>query len=212
MAVVSGNDVPGTEHKNGEIWSSALREIFMTIGKRMTDTIVLEGTFGMPIGPTYAQFAQKLLTADRALTGGVNAQVICKAMTSRGILASSDCFATPRGEVTWFQSIDRGVSGTSITSTLTIADRRVIDRLIVNTSIVGDAQIALTGPDGTSAKLGSLDAFRGRSAAGRWTLSVTAAQTVTLTSWSLAIQFAGDQPLAVRPKAAGEEQFIAAVA
>src|SRR5438128_1647814 len=78
MADFIASDVPGTEHKNGEIWSSALREIFMTIGKRMTDTIVLEGTFGMPIGPTYAQFAQKLLNEDRELTSGSNAQDICK--------------------------------------------------------------------------------------------------------------------------------------
>src|SRR5205085_3391409 len=54
------SETPGTEHQNGMIWSSALREIFMSLiarmgveeGKRLTDTLVLEGTFGVPPNPT----------------------------------------------------------------------------------------------------------------------------------------------------------------
>src|SRR2546430_2706207 len=196
MADFVASDTPGTEHRNGEIWSSALREIFMALGRRTTDKLVLEGTFGVPIGPTYALMAQKLLQADRALSGGANASVICTAMTQRGILTSSDCVQAPRGELTFFQSPDHGITGTNITSTLTITDPRAIDRVIVNASLTGDSQVTLIGPDGTRAKLESLDNFRGRAAAGIWTLSITSNQPVTLSSWSLTIQFAGDLPLA----------------
>ena len=58
--------VSGTEHKNGEIWSSALREVFdalvrrhgVTDGRRMADTLVLESMFGAPSDPTIAAIAQ----------------------------------------------------------------------------------------------------------------------------------------------------------
>jgi hypothetical protein len=200
MSDFINSDGPGTEHKNGEIWSSALREIFMTIGKRTTDRIVLEGTFGVPIGPTYAQMAQKLLAADRALNGGANASTICAAMTRRGILGSSECSAGPRGEVTWFQSTS---------STLTVSDPRPIATLALVTSIIGDAQVTLIGPDGTR---GTPDSFRGKSGAGTWSLLITSSQPVTLISWSLAITFSGEVPAALRPTAAGGQKFIAAVA
>src|SRR5437016_10578548 len=98
MADYIDSNNSGTEHLNGEIWSSALREIFMSMtsrlgvaaGKRMADTTILEGTFGMPPNPTYATMARKLLGADGELNGGANQQVICTAMTTRGILQASD--------------------------------------------------------------------------------------------------------------------------
>lgn len=210
MANFIVSDTSGTEHKNGEIWSSALREIFMSAGKRTTDTIVLEGTFGVPTGPTYALTAQRLLVADRALNAGANAVAICAAMTARGILGPTDC--APRGEVTLFQSSDHPLTGMTVASTLTISDSRAIDRISVNASIIGEAQATLTGPDGVSASVQSLDVFRGRPAAGLWTLALTANQPMTLSSWSLAIQFAGDQPLSARPASTGASKFIAAVA
>ncbi|HYS53716.1 MAG TPA: M36 family metallopeptidase [Thermoanaerobaculia bacterium] len=213
MANFIVSETPGTEHKNGEIWSSALREIFMKLGKRTTDTLVLEGTFGVPVGPSFTLMGQKLLAADRALNGGANSSVICSAMTSRGILTSVDCASGPRGELTFFQSLEHGLSGTNIASTLAINDSRAIERISVNVAVTGEAQITLTGPDGTRAKLQALDSFRGRSAAGMWTLAVIANEPVTLPSWSLAIQFAGDVPLTARPTAAANQQkFIAAVA
>jgi len=179
------------------MWSSALREIFMTIGRPKTDTLVLEATFGVPIGPTFAIMAQRMIAADRALNSGTNVSAICAAMTNRGILGANDCTPSPRGEVTWFQSSS---------TTLTIADPRPIASLSLQTSIVGDAQVTLTGPDGTH---GDPNAFIGRSAAGVWTLVITSPQPVKLVSWSLAVVFQGETPAAIRPPGAGK--FIAAV-
>ena len=160
----------GTEHKNGEIWSSALREIFdalvrrhgVTVGRRTADTLVLESMFGAPSDPTYAVIARKLLDADRILNAGSHAAAICSAFSARLILDSTDCSPAPRGEVTLFQSPQQGLAipdnaQSGITSTLDLTDARAIESLSVNVNIVhpsrGDLQIVLTGPDGTTAVL-----------------------------------------------------------
>ena len=111
-------DISGTEHKNGEIWSSALREIFdalvqrhgVTDGRRMADTLVLESMFGAPSNPTYATIAKKLIDADRILNGGAHAATICSAFIARLILGSADCNRAPRGDVTFVQSPQHGLS------------------------------------------------------------------------------------------------------
>jgi subtilisin-like proprotein convertase family protein len=161
------SDISGTEHKNGEIWSSALREIFdalvrrhgVTDGRRTADTLVLESMFGAPSDPTYAVIGRKLLDADRALNGGTHGATICSAFTARLIFGASDCNAAPRADVTLFQSPQQGLAipdnaPSGITSTLDITDSRAIERLAVIVNIVhpsrGDLQIVLTAPDGTA--------------------------------------------------------------
>jgi subtilisin-like proprotein convertase family protein len=163
----NNSDISGTEHKNGEIWSSALRQIFdalvirhgVTDGRRTADTLVLESMFGAPSNPTYATIAKKMLDADRALNGGVHRAALCSAFTARLILGSDDCDAAPRGDVTLFQSAQQGIAipdnaPAGVTSTLDITDTRAIERLSVNVNIAhpsrGDLQILLTAPDGTT--------------------------------------------------------------
>jgi len=231
---------PGTEHLNGEIWSSALREIFLSAGKRVTDTLVLESMFGVPPNPTYAAVALRMLDVDRALYGGAHASAICGAMTSRGILAG--CNAMPRGELTVIQAPAHGLP-LPATSTLTVTDTRTIDKLYVHVDIQhpsrGDLQILLTGPDGTTIALqrpsldrspdlhgtfgvdiepaDALSAFSGKPSNGTWTLTVTDTRSSgvgTLVSWSLEIQFAGTPPptSGVRPFSFAARQHIVAVA
>lgn len=167
MADFINSDNAGTEHLNGEIWSSALREIFMSMvgrlgldaGKRMADTTVIEGTFGVPPNPTYATMAMKLIQADAALNGSANLQTICTAMMTRGILKASDCSLSPHGELTVIPPNDQGgVIPDDTTAGLTVravvADGRSIDKLFVDVDIQhtsrGDLQLTLVGPDGTS--------------------------------------------------------------
>ena len=204
---------PGTEHLNGAIWSSALREIFIALttrygveqGRRIADTLVIEGLFGTTADTTFAIQARKILDADRALNGGANTNAICRAMTTRRILAVGDCGAPPRGDLTVFQSA---------TATLHIDDARAIADVFVHVRLVGaGAAVTLIAPDGTSIRLSStsptdatynLDAvseqslatLQGRSAAGDWRLVV---ENGELRSWSLMIRFAGDAPLSGRP-------------
>ncbi|HWW63017.1 MAG TPA: M4 family metallopeptidase, partial [Thermoanaerobaculia bacterium] len=63
MADFSTSPSPGTEHQNGAIWSSALRDLFLRAGKRAADTILLESLFGAPPNPTFALMADRLIDA-----------------------------------------------------------------------------------------------------------------------------------------------------
>jgi hypothetical protein len=196
-------DSSGFEHRNGEIWSSALRDIFLsTQNHRGVDVIVLESLFGAPANPTFAWQAKRLLEVDAAM-GSAFRPAICRALTTRGILAVTDCAKQPRGEQTLFQST---------TSSIRVDDMRAIEDVLVRVQAGSPAKITLVAPDGTQVLLSpsfvgdatfgrdalpaaSLAVLKGRSAAGEWRLFVEGA---AVRSWSLIIQFAGDA-LAMRP-------------
>lgn len=201
MAEYERIESPGAEHRNGTIWSSALREIHEQAGRETTDRIVIESIFGVPPHPTFAMVAQRMIEADRLLHNGTNTSVICSAMMSRGILEV--CDLQPRGAQTLFQSTDFALAipeanSAGVTSTITIDDPRTIEQLFVRVDIEhatrGDLQIELVAPDGTVIRLQQisldrgpdihatygltavpvepLEALRGRSAAGTWKLIV----------------------------------------
>lgn len=226
----------GVEHQNGMIWSSALREIHVALGKTIADTIILESNFDVPSQPTYAAMAWLLLRADQQLYGGAHATTICSAMTKRAIL--TDCGNEPRGELTLFTSNERNIDIAdlaTITSTITVDDPRAIERVRVRVDLRhearGDLQLELIAPDGTTVVLQSttsdrgidvhftydepaLDVLRGRSAAGIWTLRVSdqrARDAGTLLSWNLQLQLEGDVRATERPHAQ-KTQMIPVVA
>ncbi|HEX7807505.1 MAG TPA: proprotein convertase P-domain-containing protein, partial [Thermoanaerobaculia bacterium] len=219
----------GVEHENGTIWSSALREIHQAVGREVADTIILESIFDVPAQPTFATAARLILRADEMLYRGAHASAICAAMTSRAIL--TDC-NTPRGELTLYASNDRNVAIAdlaTITSTITVADARTIERALVRVDLEhgarGDLRIELIAPDGTIVLLQTssmdrgkdlhvtydeLDALHGRSAAGTWQLRITdqrARDAGTLISWSLQLQLAGDVRATERPNAAATQMI-----
>ncbi len=234
MADYEPGEQSGIEHRNGAIWSSALRELREQIPRNELDTIVLESIYGAPPRPTFAVMARRLIETDRELYQGAHIGLICTAMGKRGIL--TECEVPMRGELTHFQSTQHGAAiseiQTGLTTTITIDDARIIEKVFVRVDIAhsarGDLYIELIAPDGTVILLQpssssrtpdihvtygltavpaeSLDLLRGRSAAGTWLLRVTdrAPQDHgTLLSWGLDIQFAGDEPQASRPRAAG---------
>jgi subtilisin-like proprotein convertase family protein len=201
MADYDRRESSGVEHRNGAIWSSALREIHQQLGGTITDSILIESIFDTPPHPTFAVAAQRLIETDRLLYGAAHVQAICAAMISRGILAG--CDDRPRGELTLFQSGDRGLAipdnnRDGVTSRLTVDDARTIERLLVRVDIAhatrGDLRLELVAPDGTVVLLQQisseltpdihttfgltteteepLDVLRGRSAAGVWQLIV----------------------------------------
>jgi subtilisin-like proprotein convertase family protein len=210
MADFNTNESPGTEYLNAPIWSSALREILVALtqrygietGRRIGDTIVVESLFGAPPNPSFAAIARRMLAADRYLNAGSNADLICAAMTRRGIL--NDCLVLPRGELTLFQSVERGVpipdnDPTGVVLRTFVSDSRAIESVFVRVDIDhpvrGDLRIVLVAPDGSQFVLqnpspdrtanlrdtfgrdavpaDSLDPLRGRSAAGEWKLLVS---------------------------------------
>jgi len=238
MSSFNTSNSRGNEHRNGEIWSSALREIFVDAvsrfgaveGKRRIDTIVVESHFGVPVSPSYAILAEKMLAADRALFVGSNQSAICGAMTSRGIGVNS-C-SGPRGEAITFSSLVTQLSipdpGT-VSSVRRIEDTRRITRAAVSVAIRhprrGDLLITLRAPWGEvfvlrnlgndaaadvrgtyGASLVSADALgtiAGRSAQGDWELIVedrVPGNAGVLEGWSLELQLEGLASVASRAK------------
>lgn len=162
----SSSEGSGTEHLNGSIYASALRQFFMEMvsrygaleGRRTADRVVLEGLFGMPPAPTFRVAARKLLEADALLNGAANSREICAAMSLRKILGFDECDSSPKGEVTLFQGTERGVvipdaSWAGVMLTKQIDDSRAIRKVFVQVEIEhpfrGDLEISLIAPNGT---------------------------------------------------------------
>ncbi|MEO8216613.1 MAG: proprotein convertase P-domain-containing protein [Acidobacteriota bacterium] len=160
----------GTEHRNGEIWSSSLRRLFVSLtqrygrdeGRKTSDRLVLEGMYGTPPSPTFKVVARQIIDADRILYGGANSAAICAAMVPAKILTLQECSSTIRGDLTFFQSSDRrreipDGDQNGIISGLSVNDDRVIDQLYVQVKIehpfLGDIQLTLIAPDGTTVLL-----------------------------------------------------------
>ena len=167
MADYIASDAAGTEHQNGEIWSAAMRDLFLAmrsrtfsgVAKRMTDTLAVEAFFGAPPSPTFAGIARRMIAVDRLLFNGQNVTVICSVMSARRILSAADCGIVPRGERTLLQSQDQGIAipdsnSGGIVSRLIVTDTRRIEdvrvRVDIEHSSRGDLRLVLVAPDGTS--------------------------------------------------------------
>jgi subtilisin-like proprotein convertase family protein len=168
----------GVEHQNGEIWSSALREILiggvaregLEPGRRMIDTVVVESHFGVPPQPTFRSLGRRMLEVDRLLFAGVNRASICGAMIGRGILTATDCEVVPRGGYTIYQSPDfeRAIpdnDAAGLTSTRYVDSARTIQGLRVQVHVRhpyrGELRMHLTGPNGRTITLQAPNADSG---------------------------------------------------
>lgn len=175
MADFEFSDSGGTQHRNGEIWSSALREIFLALtqrhgfeeGRRVSDTLVIEAFFGIPPTPTFASMARRMIAADRYVSGGRNEDLVCAAMKRRGILG--DCAAMPRGELTYFPGSGSGVvppdnDPDGVELSAFVSDSRTIEKVMVSVDIRhrgrGELRVTLVAPDGTTVRLYEPDAER----------------------------------------------------
>ena len=80
-SVACTNDI----HDVGQIWSSALRDLFLALGKTITDTLVIQSHFLVPDNPTFSDGAQALLDSDDQLYDGAYRDIICDTISNRGI-------------------------------------------------------------------------------------------------------------------------------
>lgn len=166
--VANGSGV--SEHRNGEIWSSALREIFVAAvalfgddeARRVTDRTVVESHFGLPPYPDFRTSALRVIDADRRLNKGALGGAICAAMSARGILAPVECDLGLRGDLTLVESPSRDVpipdaDPVGISSTLVVSDTRPVEAVFVRVEIEhpfrGDVRLSLVSPDGTTVVL-----------------------------------------------------------
>ena len=170
MDSYSNSEQRGTEHRNGEIWSSALRRLFVSLverhgivqGRVMADKLILEATFGLPSSPTFNLAGRRIVEADRLLNGGTSASLICSALVLGKIFNAVDCESTRHGEITLFQSAQQNIlipdaDPQGIVSSRIVTSSRTIDRIYVQVNIEhpfrGDLRLVLVGPDGTTVVL-----------------------------------------------------------
>jgi Zn-dependent metalloprotease len=72
-------------HLNGEIWSAALHDINLALGRDETNTIVLESQFSFTPKISFKKAAQRTVDAARALYGESAAQTCIQKFTARDI-------------------------------------------------------------------------------------------------------------------------------
>lgn len=84
------NDMAGQIHTDGEIWSCALVNLFLQLGKNVTDSIVLQSHYLMPYGPTFYGGAQAMIEADTQLFGGEHKWAVYDEFVRRGIFMTGD--------------------------------------------------------------------------------------------------------------------------
>jgi hypothetical protein len=90
-AKIYPDDLTGSVHADGEIWSRALSDIRAALGGPTTDRIVLEHHFSLPANATMPVAAQEMIDVDVLLNGGVNDAALRTSFCDRGILSGTDC-------------------------------------------------------------------------------------------------------------------------
>ncbi|WP_237152420.1 M36 family metallopeptidase [Oryzibacter oryziterrae] len=83
-------DYVGQVHKDGEIWSRGLRDLYLKIGKEKADKIILKSHFLIATSPNFTKGVAALLDADTALFSGAYKNDICAVFIDRGI-STRDC-------------------------------------------------------------------------------------------------------------------------
>lgn len=88
-------DVAGEEHEDGELWSGALWDALLQLGKTTADRLALQSNYNMPVGPTFKQGADAVMTADLQLFFGSHLTQLCQIFINRGFYAAADCPQLP---------------------------------------------------------------------------------------------------------------------
>ena len=103
------DDLEKSIHRNGEIWSAALMDIWEEIGRETTDKLTLGMFFEMYPNMRMPQAASQFLLLDSQLTGGLNSPQISKAFFDRGLMDT--VFAPPIQPDTTFKIEIMGSAG-----------------------------------------------------------------------------------------------------
>lgn len=86
-------DMTNMIHTNGEIWSSALMEIQMAIGREETDAILLTSLYNYAANMGMSHAAEWFILADSLLNNGANYTVICEKFNDRGFSTMCNNYA-----------------------------------------------------------------------------------------------------------------------
>lgn len=157
----------GVEHRNGEIWSSTLRRVFVELvsrhgpseGKRRTDILAIEGHVGVPPSPGFATIARRMLHADSMLFGGGDRDVLCRSFMQGKILEADSCGSVlPEALYPGTGNVmipDADPAGVDLR--IVVTDPRIIDRVMVGVDVEhhqrADLKLFLIAPNGVPVKL-----------------------------------------------------------
>jgi Zn-dependent metalloprotease len=82
---MSNYDPNGDVHDNGQIWSRALRDVNLALGREKANTIILEGQFSFTPTTSFEAAAQRTIDAARALYNEKTAKTVKAQFAARGI-------------------------------------------------------------------------------------------------------------------------------
>lgn len=77
-------DLTNSIHRNGEMWATALMEIWGTLGRETADRLALQTLFYLSSNMNFTDVANAYIQADNALYGGNNFNLIHSVMDNRG--------------------------------------------------------------------------------------------------------------------------------
>ena len=80
------DDENGEVHHDGRIWSRALWDMNLKLGREETDTIILEAQFNFSRDTSFAAAAKEIVSAAKQLYGAKAGKVCTKAFKARKIL------------------------------------------------------------------------------------------------------------------------------
>jgi hypothetical protein len=79
-------DMVGEEHADGEIWSACLGQVRKLLGRKKSDTVILESHFYLNQYPDFKDGAEAILMAEKNIYGGRRNKGLTKIFKDRGIL------------------------------------------------------------------------------------------------------------------------------
>ncbi len=88
-------DLENEPHRDGEIWSSTLWQIYQVLGRELTNLLVLESNYLLSPAADFREAANAVLEVDTALYGGMHVPFLRQTFQGRGILSSQDNASVP---------------------------------------------------------------------------------------------------------------------
>lgn len=73
-------------HRNGEMWATALMQVWSALGQVQADKLALQTLFSLSSNMTFTDAAWAYIQADSAINGGANFDVIFPIMVQRGFI------------------------------------------------------------------------------------------------------------------------------
>lgn len=90
-------DLGSSIHRNGEMWATALMEVWTALGQEKADKLALQTLFALASNMSFTDVALAYIQADAAIYGGAHYNIIYPIMVNRGFLGgnSIETLGTP---------------------------------------------------------------------------------------------------------------------